>query len=58
MLKNDADNNRTYTGLNWDSQIENILDSIGLSNNRINQNNTDIPFNLITQRIFDTYKQS
>ena len=58
MLKNDADNNRTYNGLNWASQIKNILDSLGLSNIWINQHNADIPFNLIKQRILDTYKQS
>ena len=58
MLKNDADNNRTYNGLNWASQIKNILDSLGLSNIWINQHNADIPFNLIKQHILDTYKQS
>ena len=57
-VKNDADNNRTYNGLNWASQIKNILDSLGLSNIWINQHNADIPFNLIKQRILDTYKQS
>ena len=31
MLKNDADNNITYNGSNWEYQIKCILDSIGLS---------------------------
>ena len=58
MLKDDVDNNRTYNGLNWAFQIKNILDRLGLSNIWIHQTDIDIPFNLIKQRIFDTYKQS
>ena len=58
MLKNDVDNNMTYNGLNWAFQIKQILDNLGLSNIWIYQNTTDISFDLIKQRIFDTYKQS
>ena len=58
ILKNDIENNRTYNGLNWAFQIKNILDSLGLSNIWIHQTGIDIPFNLIKQRIIDTYKQS
>ena len=52
------DNNRTYNGLNWAFQFNNILDSLRLGNIWIYQNDIDIPFNLIKQRIFDSYKQS
>lgn len=58
MLKNDVDNKMTYNGLNWAFQIKQILDSLRLSNIWIHQNTIDIPFTLIKQRIFDTYKQS
>lgn len=58
ILKNDIENNRTYNGLNWALQIKNILDSLGLSNIWIHQTGIDIPFNLIKQRMTDTYKQS
>ena len=58
MLKNDVDNNMTYSGLNWAFQIKHLLDSIGLSNVWIHQNTIDIPLDLIKRRIFDTYKQS
>ena len=58
ILKNDIENNRTYNGLNWALQIKNILDSLGLSNIWIHQTGIDILFNLIKQRIIDSYKQS
>ena len=48
----------TYNGLNWAFQIKQILDNLGLSNIWIYQNRIDISFDLIKQRIFDTYKQS
>lgn len=44
MLKDDVDNNRTYNGLNWAIQIQNILDSLGLSHMWIHQTDIDIPF--------------
>ena len=58
MLKTDLDNNITYNGSNWAFQIKNILDDLGFSNIWIHQNDIDIPFNLIKQRLLDTYKQS
>ena len=58
MLKTDLDNNITYNGSNWAFQIKNILDDLGFSNIWIQQNDIDIPFNLIKQRLLDTYKQS
>ena len=58
MLKTDLDNNIIYNGSNWAFQIKNILDDLGFSNIWIYQNDIDIPFNLIKQRLLDTYKQS
>ena len=58
MLKHDLDNRNTYNGSNWAFQIKSILDSLGFSNIWIHQNNIDIPFDLIKQRLLDTYKQS
>ena len=58
MLKTDLDNNITYNGSNWAFQIKNILDDLGFSNIWIHQNDIDIPFNLIKQRLLGTYKQS
>ena len=56
MLKYDADNNRTYNGLNWAYHIKSILDRIGLSNIWVQQFEMSIPYNLIKQRIFNIYK--
>lgn len=58
MLKNDVDINRTYNGANWAFQVKSILDNLGLSNIWIDQFNINIPFTLIKQRLYDTYKQS
>ena len=59
MLKNDADNNITYNGLNWAYQIKCILDSIGLSYIWNDQFFLDtVPFTLIKQRLIDTYQQT
>ena len=57
LLKNDY-NNITYNGSNLAFQIKNILGDLGFSNIWIHQNDIDIPFNLIKQRLLDTYKQS
>ena len=56
MLKIDADNNISYNGSNRASQIKSLLNELGLS--WLQQTEIPIPFNLITQRIFDTYYQS
>ena len=59
MLKNDADNNITYNGLNWAYQIKCILDSIGLSYIWNDQFFLDtVPFTLIKQRLIDMYQQT
>ena len=59
LLKNDAENNINYNGMNWAYHIKSIFDNIGMS--YIWQNQSDIDsFNvkLIIQRILDIYKQS
>lgn len=58
FLKADADSGREYRGLNWAAQVKSILDVHGLSyvwNQQTDVNN--IPFQLIKQRILDTYYQ-
>ena len=58
MLKTDADNNTSYNGSNWASQIKSLLNELGLNYIWLQQTEITIPFNLIKQRIFDTYYQS
>ena len=58
MLKIDADNNISYNGSNRASQIKSLLNELGLNYIWLQQTEIPIPFNLITQRIFDTYYQS
>ena len=58
MLKTDIDNNKTYSGSNWAYQIKCILDKLGLSYIWRQQFDHEIPYFLIKQRIFDSYKQS
>ena len=58
MLKTDADNNITYNGVNWASQIKNILQTHGFSNLWINQDVNSVPFTVVKQRILDVYQQS
>ena len=59
LLKNDADNNITYNGMNWAHHVKSIFDKIGMSyvwNNQLNNNTPNVK--LIIQRILDIYKQS
>ena len=61
MLKNDADNNITYNGLNWAYQIKCILDSIGLSyiwNDQFFLDTVPFTFNLIQRRLILMYQQA
>lgn len=58
MLKADAENNISYNGSNWASQIKSLLEELGLSYLWLQQNEINIPFNLIKQRIIDLYQQS
>ena len=58
ILKTDADNNTSYNGSNWASQIKSLLNELGLNYIWLQQTEITIPFNLIKQRIFYTYYQS
>ena len=58
MLKNDAENNISYRGSNWAYHIKSLLDELGLSYIWQQQTDIAIPFNLIRQRILDSYYQS
>jgi hypothetical protein len=58
MLKRDVDANRNYNGKNWAYQIKNILDSHGFSYVWNIHSATEIPFDILKKRIFDTYKQN
>ena len=58
MLKDDADNNKNYHGLNWASQIKSILCGIGLNYFWIQQAEIEIPFNVLKTKILDIYKQT
>ena len=58
MLKNDANNNITYTGLNWAHHVKILLQSLGHNNLWIQQNSELITFYSLKQRIFDQYYQS
>ena len=58
MLKRDADMDISYNGSNLAFQIKSILDGVGLSNVWSQQAEIDVPFELIKQRLFDSYFQS
>ena len=58
MLKTDADNNISYNGANLASQIETLLDELGLTYIWLQQDDLTIPFSLIKQHILDSYNQS
>ena len=58
MLKQDSDLNINYNGRNWDTQIKTILQSHGFHYVWREQADIIIPFQLIRQRILDTYKQT
>ena len=55
ILTNGTDNNKTYNGLNCAHQIKNIFDNLAVSNIWIHHTDIDISFDLINQRITDTY---
>ena len=58
MLRKDAENNVTYNGANWASQVKSLLDELGLTYIWVQQDHINIPCDLIQQRIMDMYKQS
>ena len=58
MLKQDSDLNIIYNGQNWATQIKNILQRHGFDYVWRQQAEIVIPYQLIRQRILDTYKQT
>ena len=58
MLKEDSDTNNSYNGQNWASQIKTMLQQYGFDYVWRHQAEIEIPFQLIRQRIIDTYIQS
>jgi hypothetical protein len=57
-LKEDADNNISYKGLNWAHVIKNYLSEMGLQYLWIQQYDIEINLHTINTRILDTFKQS
>lgn len=58
VLRNDADNNINYNGMNWAPHVKQILSDIGLLDIWISQDVLSVNINLITQRIFDVHQQT
>ena len=58
ILKNDAESNVSYNGANWASQVKSLLDELDLSYIWVQQDDINIPWNLIQRRITGSYKQS
>jgi hypothetical protein len=57
MLKNDANSGKSYNGQNLAHQVKTCLDELGLPYVFIDQNDTQVPLNVIRTRIHDQYKQ-
>ena len=58
MLKDDANNGLTYSGLNWAHHVKSIVQHICLGNLWMLQNPDSIKYLYIKQRILDIFKQS
>ena len=58
MLRKDAEKHVSYNGANWASQVKLPLDELGLIYIWVQQDDINIPCDLIQQRIMDMYKQS
>ena len=58
MLKDDANRNLTNRNQNWALQIKSMLESLGLSNLWLYQDQNEINLNQIKQQNFDQYYQS
>jgi hypothetical protein len=56
FLKSDTDRGYTYRNNNWASHIKTLLTEIGLMYIWNEQFETDIPFNMFKQRLFDIYQ--
>ena len=57
MLVDDVIAGNNYNGQNWAFQIKNMLNNLGFSHVWNNQEQNDIPFNEIKQRIIDQTNQ-
>ena len=57
MLLDDVIAGNNYNGQNWAFQIKNMLNNLGFSHVWNNQEQNDIPFNEIKQRIIDQTNQ-
>ena len=57
MLLDDTIAGNNYNGQNWAFQIKNMLNDLGFSHVWNNQEQNDIPFNEIKQRIIDQANQ-
>lgn len=53
MLRDDANRNLTFRNKNWAHQIKSTLESLGLSNVWLYQDQNEINLNQIKQQIFD-----
>ena len=58
MLRKESENIVTYNGVNWASQVKSLLDELGLTYIWVQQDDINIPCDLIQQRIMDMCKQS
>ena len=58
MLRNDAELNITYTGLNCGHHVKTLLQSLGFNEVWINQSENSIKYETIKERIYDHYYQS
>ena len=58
MLRNDAEMNITYAGLNLAHHVKTLLQAHGFNDLRINQPENSIKYETIKQRIYDQYYQS
>ena len=58
MLKHDANNNIQYNSKNWAYCIKTILESLGLGNLWLQQENANLYLPFVRQRIFDQYYQT
>ena len=58
MLCDGANDNTTYSGLNWAYHMKTLLQSIGLGNVLYEQRANNVNFQNIKQSILDIFKQS
>jgi hypothetical protein len=57
MLKEDANRGDIYNGQNWEHQVKVILEELGLPYIFTEQDNVQVPLNVIQKRLNDQYRQ-